>query len=145
MKSLFVLFVSLFLTLNLIAHLGRGLISKTDDVFSQLNKVVENLELDQISELDDLIKLIRNDLKKKPEKAKKIVNSWFDSNTEYYVEQILLSELGSHQDQNKIYDLFTPDRKVKFFKRAIQSCLDNNQKGFNAGSFMLGRFIIYPI
>ena len=109
--------------------------------FKVYDKVVENLELDQISELDDLIKLIRNDLKKKPEKAKKIVNSWFDSNTEYYVEQILLSELGSHQDQNKIYDLFTPDRKIKFFKKAIQSCLNNNQKGFNAGSFMLGRFI----
>ena len=78
------------------------------------------MELDQISELDDLIKLIRNDLQKRPEKAKKIVNSWFDTNMEYYVEQILLSELGSHQDQNKIYDLFTPDRKVSFFKQAIQ-------------------------
>ncbi|MDA3813198.1 MAG: hypothetical protein PF570_02980, partial [Candidatus Cloacimonetes bacterium] len=109
--------------------------------FKVYDKVVENLELDQISELDDLIKLIRNDLQKKPDKAKKIVNSWFDSNTEYYVKQLLLSELGSHQDQNKIYDLFTTERQVRFFRRAIQFCLDNNQKGFNAGSFMLGRFI----
>jgi len=109
--------------------------------FKVYDEVVENLELDQISELDDLIKLIRNDLQKKPEKAKKIVNSWFDSNTGYYVEQILLSELGSHQDQNKIYDLFSTERKVKFFQQAIKSCLENNQKGFMAGSFMLGRFI----
>jgi len=109
--------------------------------FKVYDEVVENLELDQISELDDLIKLIRNDLQKKPEKARKIVNSWFDSNTEYYVEQILLSELGSHQDQNKIYDLFNIERKVKFFKQAIKSCLESNLKGFKAGSFMLGRFI----
>ncbi len=34
--------------------------------FKVYDKVVENLELDQISELDDLIKLIRNDLQRKP-------------------------------------------------------------------------------
>lgn len=109
--------------------------------FKVYDKIVENLELDQISELDDLIKLIRNDLQKKPVKAKKIVNNWFDSNTDYYVEQVLLSELGSHQDQNKIYDLFTDDRKVKFFKLAVKTCLEKELKGFSAGSFMLGRFI----
>ncbi|MEA2096918.1 MAG: hypothetical protein U9P73_09540 [Candidatus Cloacimonadota bacterium] len=109
--------------------------------FKVYDRVLENLELDQISELDDLIKLIRNDLQKRPEKAKKIVNSWFDSNINYYVSQILISELGSHQDQNKIYGLLTTDRKAVFFKRALQSCLANNLKGFNAGSFMLGRFI----
>jgi len=109
--------------------------------FKVYDKVVENLELDQISELDDLIKLIRNDLQKRPEKAQKIVNTWFDSNIDYYVDKILVSELGSHQDQNKIYGLLTTDRKVEFFKRALKSCLAKNLKGFNAGSFMLGRFI----
>ena len=109
--------------------------------FKVYDQVVENLELDQISELDDLIKLIRNDLQKRPEKAKVIVNSWFDSNFEYYVEKLLTSELGTHQDQNKIYELLSVDRKVQFFKKAISNCLETNQKGFSAGSFMLGRFI----
>jgi len=109
--------------------------------FKVYDKVVENLQLDQISELDDLIKLIRNDLQKKPEKAKQVVNSWFDKNLEYYVNKLLKSELGTHQDQNKIYDLLTTERKVLFFKKAIEQCLKADKKGFSAGSFMLGRFI----
>lgn len=109
--------------------------------FKVYDKIVENLQLDQISELDDLIKFIRNDLQKKPKKAKQVVNSWFDKNLDYYVAKLLKSELGTHQDQNKIYDLLTTDRKVLFFKKAIAHCLKANEKGFSAGSFMLGRFI----
>ncbi len=69
------------------------------------------------------------------------MNSWVDSNTNIYIEQLLQSELGSHQDQHKLYQLLSLERKIKLFKTIIPICRKKNLQGYTAGSFMLGRFL----
>jgi hypothetical protein len=109
--------------------------------FIDYNKLVANLQLEKIVKIDELIKLVNNNMRNKPKKAATLINSWFDVNTELYVNQILESEMGSHQDQHKLYKMFTLNNKIRFFKRVISICRKNNLKGFSAGSFMLGRFL----
>ncbi|HNW97716.1 MAG TPA: hypothetical protein PKK00_04805 [Bacteroidales bacterium] len=124
------------------------LIEKEEKVFFNMKEaykkyqtIIKSLDYGEIESLNDLIKIVRNDLQKNNEKAKNLANNWFDSNINLYIEQILKSELGAHQDQHMIYELFTIDRKVVFFKKIIKICKIQGIKGYTAGSFMLGRFI----
>ena len=112
--------------------------------YKEYNKIVETLDFDEIKSLNDLIKIIRTDLKDEPFKASKFMNSWFDSNQDYYSHQVLKSSLGTHRDQHELFDLLSPDRKILFFKKALKICSDENKSGYIAGSFMLGRFISHP-
>jgi hypothetical protein len=109
--------------------------------YKSYEAIINSLEHSDISSLEDLTKLIRNDMEKDQDKAAQFVNKWYDSNSKYYAKQILKSELGTHQDQHRIYKLLSVDRQVKFFKKVIQKCIKKELKGYKAGSFMLGRFI----
>ncbi|MDD5508154.1 MAG: hypothetical protein PHD25_07460 [Bacteroidales bacterium] len=109
--------------------------------YTEYQEIVKNLDYYHVNTLNDLVKIIRNDLQTQPDKAKKLVNNWLQSNLTLYTEQILKSEMGTHKDQQMIYDLFTLDGKILFFKKAIAMCIQRKINGFNAGSFMLGRFI----
>lgn len=111
------------------------------NAFTKYQDIVKSLKTDDIINLNDLIKLIRNDLKNEPEKSKKIINKWFDKNTEEYIKQILNSELGSHKEQHNLYNFLTNDRKIIFFKKIIKICKEKKLSGLLAGSFMLGRFV----
>jgi hypothetical protein len=111
------------------------------DAFHVYDELVENLQLEQIVKLDELIKLVRSNLRKKPEKAAQFLNNWFDSNLDIYVEQILESELGTHQDQHKLYKMLSIERKIRLYDKIIPLCRTRRIKGFTAGSFMLGRFL----
>ncbi|HNS16985.1 MAG TPA: hypothetical protein PKH94_04285 [Bacteroidales bacterium] len=115
--------------------------------YDEYQDIIRNLDYYHVNTLNDLIRVIRNDLQTKPDKAKKLVNSWLHSNLTPYIEQILKSEMGTHRDQQMIYDLFTLDDKIIFFKKAIALCNQRHIRGFDAGSFMLGRFIclIHPV
>ncbi|MCD4794763.1 MAG: hypothetical protein K8R54_16115 [Bacteroidales bacterium] len=109
--------------------------------YKEYDAIVSSLDHSDISNLDDLTKFIRTDLEKDQKKAENFVNNWYDTNSDYYVKQILKSELGTHQDQHKLYKLLTTDRQISFYKKVTDKCLKNDLKGFKAGSFMLGRFI----
>jgi len=109
--------------------------------FKAYDLLIENMQVDRIVKLDELIKLVRNNLQKDPEKAKNFMNSWFDSNTGIYIDQLLQSELGSHQDQHKLYQLLSLDKKITLFRKIIPICKKKNLQGYTAGSFMLGRFL----
>lgn len=112
-----------------------------EKAFREYQKIVNSLKSGDITELSDLVKLIRNDLQKNPNKAEKFVNKWFDKHFDYYIHQILKSDLGSHIDQHRLYSLLTIDRRVRFFKNIIQICKNKGLKGYKAGAFMLGRFM----
>lgn len=109
--------------------------------YKKYQSIVRSLDHNEIASLSDLIKIIRVDLQKNHEKASPLACCWFDANVELYIEQILKSELGTHQDQHMIYDLFTTERKVLFFKKIIKICRERQLCGYLAGSFMLGRFV----
>jgi hypothetical protein len=108
--------------------------------YKAYKNLVCSLDHSDITDLDNLIKLVRNDLNNDRPKAEAYINDWFDSNTEYYVQQILKCELGSHQDQYRIYNLMSTDRKIAFSRMIIPICTTQGLSGYRAGSFMLGRF-----
>jgi hypothetical protein len=114
------------------------------DAYREYQSIVKTIEHGEIFNLTDLTKLIRHDLQDEPEVARVFINNWFDRNFDYYLEQVLQSEMGSHQDQNKLYNLLTLDRRVRLMKKLIALCLESGTRGFSAGAFMLGRFICKP-
>lgn len=109
--------------------------------YKAYQQIVKSLETGDITDLSDLVKLIRNDMNKMPEKAGAFVNNWFDEHKNHYIQQILKSELGSHLDQNRIYNLLSTDRRIVFYKKIISICKKKKIKGYRAGAFMLGRFM----
>lgn len=122
--------------------------AKEEKVFVNMSKaylayqnIVDSIEYGEITRLSDLTRLIRNDMDKKPEKARSFVNSWFDSHTGYYVQQILKSQLGTHLEQHNLYNLLTIERRILFFKTIIPVCQQHYLRGYSAGAFMIGRFI----
>lgn len=109
--------------------------------FYEYEAIVESLDTSDITNLNDLIKVIRTDLKSEPVKASKFMNTWFDANTQYYLSQVFKSTLGMHKDQHEVYNLLSTERKIHFFKQAIEFCKTEKVSGYLAGSFMLGRFL----
>jgi hypothetical protein len=109
--------------------------------YSEYQKLIYSIKLEEIEELDDLIRLIQTDLRDSPQRAQSFVNTWFDKNVVKYIDQILQSELGTHQNRHRLYKMLSLKRKIAFFKKIIPYCQQENLKGFTAGSFMLGRFI----
>ena len=119
----------------------RNVFVNMSNAYHQYQDVVNALRYEEIVEVNDLIRLIQNELKEEPEKAKLFVNNWYESKSDLYVQQILSSELGTHKDQHTLYNMLSLDKKVHFFKQAISQCIDKQLKGYTAGTFMLGRFI----
>ncbi len=109
--------------------------------YNKYKTIVNSLGTEEIASINDLIKFIGIDLADDEKKAKTFINEWYDSHEDYYLNQILQSELGTHQERYKIFKFLTVDRKISFFKKAISYCMENNIKGYHAGSFMLGRFL----
>ena len=108
-------------------------------------EIVTSEQASVIDDVDQLARLIRLELQDKPEVAMGIVNNWYQDNSDQYVRQVLESKMGSHQDQSRVFNLLTNDRKVHFFKKVSQICLRQQLSGLKAGSFMLGRFVSKPL
>ena len=63
------------------------------------------------------------------------------------MEEVLKSDIGDHLGQNNVFEMLTLDRKVRFFKAALAKCFRERISGYEAGAFMLGRFLAvrYPV
>jgi hypothetical protein len=63
-----------------------------------------------------------------------------------YMEEVLKSDIGDHLGQSNVFEMLTLDRKIRFFKRALAKCARERISGYEAGAFMLGRFLCsrYP-
>lgn len=115
------------------------------EAYTKYQAIINSTQTNYIADIDTLARLIRCDLKEHPEKAKEVVNSWYDDNADLYIAQVLESKMGSHQDQSRVFDLLDMDKKINFFKRVIHKCIEQNLSGLSAGSFMLGRFVAKPL
>ena len=113
--------------------------------YSKYQSIVTSDKAALISDINKLARLIRCDLQDKPETARNIVNTWYSDNADLYIKQVLESKMGDHQDQSRVFNLLSNDRKVDFFRRASSKCLENGLNGLKAGSFMLGRFVAKPL
>ncbi|MBI5624612.1 MAG: hypothetical protein HY924_12610 [Elusimicrobia bacterium] len=104
-------------------------------------QLVRNLRVDQIGTLQEVIRLVNLDLRGEVREATDLVNGWFDSHEPQYVQDVLRSEMGDHLDQHRVFDLLSLDRRIRFFKMALAKCAKDRLSGYNAGAFMLGRFL----
>ena len=111
--------------------------------YQQLTK---DLESDQSSTLSEVMRLINFDLQRESEEARRLVNGWFDERETLYMEEVLKSDIGDHLGQSNVFDMLTLDRKIRFFKLALSKCSHAQISGYEAGAFMLGRFLCmrYP-
>jgi hypothetical protein len=105
------------------------------------HQLVRSMELEQISTLKEIIRLVNLELRGEAEEARRLVNGWFDVHQEPYVRGVLESDLGDHLNQATAFDLLTLDRKIGFFRLVLQRCRREAISGNAAGAFMLGRFI----
>lgn len=111
--------------------------------YQQLTK---DLAVDQISTLNEVTRLVNFDLRGKAEEAGKLVNAWFDEREVLYMEEVLKSDIGDHLGQSNVFEMLTLERKIRFFKLALAKCFCEHISGYEAGAFMLGRFLCtrYP-
>lgn len=112
--------------------------------FQQLNR---GLELDQSSTLNEVLRLVNFELREDAVQARQLVNGWFDNHEALYPEEVLKSDIGDHLGQSNVFEMLTLDRKIRFFKRTLAKCASHRLSGYEAGAFMVGRFLCirYPV
>ncbi len=105
-----------------------------------------DLAADQSSTLNEVTRLVNFELRRDSEQAGRLVNGWFDDRETMYVEEVLKSDIGDHLGQSNVFEMLTLDRKIRFFKLALAKCSRERISGYEAGAFMLGRFLCmrYP-
>lgn len=113
--------------------------------YQQYQTLVGEQQASYITDLSKLARLIRIDMKDDPHKAASIVNIWFESHPDDYIDGVLQSRMGDHNDQSRLFNLLTTSNKVDFFRRISAACISRGISGLTAGSFMIGRFVAHPL
>jgi pyruvate,orthophosphate dikinase len=110
-------------------------------------QLVRGLTVDHIATLNEVTRLVNFELRGEPEDARQLVNGWFDEREGLYIEEVLKSDIGDHLGQSNVFEMLTLDRKIRFFKGALAKCAGEHISGYEAGAFMLGRFLSlrYPV
>ena len=111
--------------------------------YQQLTK---DLAADQTSTLSEVTRLVNFELRRESDDARRLVNGWFDERETMYTEEVLKSDIGDHLGQSNVFEMLTLARKIRFFKLALAKCFQEEKSGYEAGAFMLGRFLCmrYP-
>lgn len=104
-------------------------------------QLIKSLKVDQIDSLTEVTRLVNFELGRESEEAARLVNGWFDERETQYVEGVLKSDIGDHLGQSNVFQMLSLDRKIKFFKSATVKCAREQRSGYEAGAFMLGRFL----
>ncbi len=123
----------------------RMFFNRMKEAYQKYQQIVTSSEVSYISDISKLARLIRCNLQNQPKKAAAIVNTWFEQHPEEYVEGVLQSRMGDHNDQGRLFDLLTVGNKVDLFRQLFCRCRANNLSGLSAGSFMIGRFVARPL
>lgn len=110
-------------------------------------QLVKDLTVDQIAGLNEITRLVNFEFRQKRDEAAQLVNGWFDERENLYIDEVLKSDIGDHLSQSNVFELLTTERKVRFFKGALARCVREHISGYEAGAFMLGRFLSlrYPV
>ena len=115
------------------------------NAYLQYQNIVNSQQASFITDLGKLARLVRLDLHDNPKKAAGIVNSWFESRPDDYVDGVLRSRMGDHNDQSRLFNLLDTSHKIDFFQRISAVCMQRGISGLTAGSFMIGRFTAHPL
>jgi hypothetical protein len=109
-------------------------------------QLIRGLTVNQIATLSEVTRLVNFEFRGESDDARQLVNGWFDDRESVYAEEVLKSDIGDHLGQSNVFEMLTLDRKIRFFKRALEKCARERISGYEAGAFMLGRFLAarYP-
>ena len=118
-----------------------GFFNDMKSAYETYQEIVTSQQSSVIDDVNKLARLIRIELHDRPAVARGIVNNWYGDHADQYVQQVLQSRMGSHQDQSRVFDLLDNGRKVHFFQTVSRMCLAKGLSGLKAGSFMVGRFV----
>lgn len=110
-------------------------------------QLTRGLAADRVSTLTEVMRLVNFELRRDSEEASRLVNGWFDERETLYTEEVLKSDIGDHLGQSNVFEMLTLERKIRFFRLALAKCADERISGYEAGAFMLGRFLCmhYPV
>jgi hypothetical protein len=110
-------------------------------------QLTRGMEVEQVSTLSEVTRLVNFELRGESQEARQLVNGWFDDRENLYMEEVLKSDIGDHLGQTNVFEMLTLERKIRFFRRALQKCAKERISGYEAGAFMLGRFLClrYPV
>jgi len=110
-------------------------------------QLIRGRAVEQVSTLNEIIRLVNFEMRGESDEAKQLVNSWFDDREQLYIAEVLKSDIGDHLGQGNVFEMLTLERKVRFFKGALSKCTREHISGYEAGAFMLGRFLSfrYPV
>lgn len=123
----------------------KGFFERMKVAYQEYQNIVTSQEAAFITDINKLARLIRCNLQNKPKIASGIVNHWYEGHTDEYVSQVLLSRMGDHNDQSRLFNMLHTTNKTDFFQRVYRQCRQRNISGLTAGSFMLGRFVARPL
>ncbi len=104
-------------------------------------QLIKGFKVEQASTLNEITRLVNFELRAESEQARQLVNGWFDEHENLYMEGVLKSDIGDHLGQSNVFDMLTLDRKIRFFKMALAKLCREHISGYEAGAFMLGRFL----
>jgi hypothetical protein len=115
--------------------------------FRYYQQLSRGIEFDRSSTLGEVIRLVNFELRGEPEEARQIVNAWFDNHEALYLDEVFKSDIGDHLGQSNVFEMLSPERKIRFFQSALARCARERISGYEAGAFMLGRFLSlrYPV
>ncbi|OGR04672.1 MAG: hypothetical protein A2284_17310 [Deltaproteobacteria bacterium RIFOXYA12_FULL_61_11] len=119
----------------------RTLYAALAKAYLDYHRLVEDLEPGAVASLNDLVRLVRTEFKHQPERQQQLVNERYERDPEHYLDEVLACEMGNHLNQQTVYLLLTPERRIDFFHRALRRCKECGLSGLAAGSFVLGRFV----
>jgi hypothetical protein len=110
-------------------------------------QLTRGLEVDQISTLSEVTRLVNFEFRGESKEARQLVNRWFDEREALYTDEVLKSDIGDHLGQSNVFEMLSLDRKIRFFKQALAKCFRGQISGYEAGAFMMGRFLClqYPV
>ncbi len=123
----------------------KSFFEEMKQAYKQYQELVSEQQATYITDLSKLARLIRCNMKDDPRKAAGIVNNWYESHPDDYVDGVLQSRMGDHNDQSRLFNLLTTPNKVDFFRRITHVCTPRGISGLTAGSFMIGRFVARPL
>lgn len=123
----------------------RVFFEEMKQAYKQYQHIVGSQQVAHITDISKLARLIRLDMQDKPRQASDIVNAWYESRPVDYIDGVMQSRMGDHNDQSRLFNLLTTANKVDFFQRVCRHCTSKNLSGLTAGSFMLGRFVARPL
>ena len=113
--------------------------------YLQYQGIVGSQQVAHITDINKLARLIRLDMQDKPRQAAEIVNTWYENRPDDYIDGVLQSRMGDHNDQSRLFNLLHTKHKVDFFQRVQHACTSRGISGLTAGSFMIGRFVARPL